>query len=300
MDSQFIRTIALLTLIENTTILHATELPLNMRFTSSLFLALSAIGRLAVAMDTLDYSGSIHALSYGNVETQGDATGTVWLNVSKFAADKLPNIQNDVGLYTLDNALALKSIAGLAAVAAQQQKWGDIVYLYNAFSMNGHVDYTTANSTEMRHGLLIAVLKADKSGVDPNLINLYIKTSSSPYLVEAFNSLYTTPVESLTKRWLREVCDGAHKAAVSACRNLAENIRFNATVKVGGPRNICKGGCCISWSANATFRLQNLYPAANYCVNACGSAGVSCEVFGVELQGTYLDQCLSNRAGGCE
>lgn len=270
-----------------------------MRLISSLFLGVSALGSLVVA-DTLDYSDSIRALSYGNVETQGSTTGTVWFNVSSFAVDKLPNIQANLGLYTLDNLDALKSIAGLAAVAAQEQKWGDLVYLYNAFSMNGHVDYIIANSTEMRHGLLAAVLKADKSGVDPTLIDLYIKTSSSPFLLEAFNSLYTSPVEPLTKRWWKEVCDGSHKATVQTCRSLIENIRFNATVKTNGPRNVCQRGCCISWSANATFQLQDLYPAANYCVNACGSVSVSCEVFGVELQGTILDQCLSNRASGCE
>lgn len=270
-----------------------------MRFISSLFLGLVALSKPVMTTDSLDYSGSISALSYGNVHMQGNTPGIVWFNVSNFAIDKLPNIQNDLGVYTLDNIHALKTIAGLAAVAAQEQRWGDIVYLYNAFSMNAHIDYTTANSTEMHHGLLAAVLKADKSGVDLDLIDLYIKTSSSPYLVEAFTSLYTSAIEPLTRRWWKQVCSGAHQAAKSACRNLADQIRFNASIKTGGPRSICRGGCCISWSANATFRLQDLYPAANYCISACGSAGVSCEVFGVELQGTYLEQCLSNRADGC-
>lgn len=200
----------------------------------------------------------------------------------------------------MDNLESLKSIAGLGGLAAKEQKWGDVVFLYNAFSMNGHADYTKASSTEMRDGLLSAVLKADKSGVDTNLVDLYVKSSSSPFLAEAFNALHTTPIDSIDKRWTKEICDNAHKALKSARRTLAENIRFNASVKTGGPRSICKGGCCISWSANATFQLENLYPAANYCINACSSASASCEVYGVSLQGKIVDQCLSNRADGCK
>ncbi|KAK2606226.1 hypothetical protein QQS21_003397 [Conoideocrella luteorostrata] len=270
-----------------------------MQLYPSLYLGILALGSLVIA-DKLDYAESIHALSYGNVETQGNAAGTVWLNISGFAPDKLPHIQHDVGIYSLDNMESLKSIAGLAAVAAKEGKWGDVVYLHNAFTMNGHAGYIKASSSEMRDGLLEAVTKADKSGVDSSLIDLYAKTSSSPDLAAAFEALHTTPVTSLEKRWTKETCSRAHQAAKNACRSLASSIRFNATIKRGGPRSICKYGCCISWSANATFQLENLYPAANYCISACGSGSVSCEVYGVSLQGTIVDQCLSNRATGCK
>ncbi|KAF7555894.1 hypothetical protein G7Z17_g1821 [Cylindrodendrum hubeiense] len=264
-----------------------------------------AMGSLSLAAN-LDYADSIHALSYGNVQTQGESGGIVWFNVTGFAPDKLPHIQQSLGVQTMDNIDALKTIAGLASVAAREGKWGDIVYLYNVFAMNGHAPYADASSSEMRDGLLSAVTKADKSGVDSDLIGLYIETSSSPLLVEAFNALQTTPAPSATpalsaarKRWNRAYCDNAHKAVASVCRTLVDSIHFNVSVKSGGPRNICRGGCCISWSANATFKLENLYNASDYCLSYCHTANISCEVYGVELQGTVLDQCLSNRANGC-
>ncbi|RKK82197.1 hypothetical protein BFJ71_g15343 [Fusarium oxysporum] len=267
-----------------------------MRFTTSITLAMS---RLALAVN-LNYADSIHALSFGNVKTEGEAGGVVWLNVTGFATDKLPHIQQDLGVHTLDNVQPLKTIAGLASVAAKQAKWGDLVYLYNVFAMNGHAPYAHASSSEMQEGLLSAVTKSDKSGIDSELIALYLKTSSSPLLVKAFESLHTTPVPSHThKRWDKINCDSAHRAVASVCRSLVDNIHFNVSVKSGGPRNICQGGCCISWSANATFQIENLYPAANYCLSYCHTANISCEIWGVELKGTMVDQCLSNRANGC-
>jgi hypothetical protein len=267
-----------------------------MHIISSIILAMSSLALSA----TLNYADSIHALSFGNVKTEGESGGIVWLNVTGFATDKLPHIQQDLGVQTVDNIKALKTIAGLASIAAKQAKWGDLVYLYNVFAMNGHAPYADASSSEMQEGLLSAVTKPDRSGVDSELIALYIKTSSSPLLVKAFEALHTTPVPSRThKRWDGTYCDSAHKAVASVCRSLVDSIHFNVSVKSGGPRNICKGGCCISWSANATFQVENLYPAANYCLSYCHTANISCEVYGVELKGTVVDQCLSNRANGC-
>ncbi|KAG5986617.1 hypothetical protein E4U54_005343 [Claviceps lovelessii] len=250
------------------------------------------------------YDSSIHELSYGNLNRPSDppSSGEIWFSVKDFPADKVPYIQQDVGIYTLDNLEPLKAIVQLSHKAAEQGKWGDVVFLHNVFSMNGHREYARATSPEMRQGLLAAVTKPDKSGVDMDLIDTYVRTSSSPVLMAAFNALRTTPVQQsdLAARWARESCGSNHLATKSSCRALIELIQFNATWTSGGPRNICRNGCCISWSANATFMVENLYNAANYCVRACGSAKVSCEVFGVELQGTIVNQCLSNRANGCE
>ncbi|KAG6207248.1 hypothetical protein E4U35_001141 [Claviceps purpurea] len=268
-------------------------------------LSLWVLGSMAVVDsqgNTLDYTDSIRALSFGNVEmkSSGASSGEIWFNVTGFAADKLPHVQQDVGIYTMDNLEPLRMVAGLGQAAAQQGKWGDLVYLYNVFSMNGHLDYAKATSSELQDGLLAAVTKSDGSGVDQDLITEYIKTSSSPALAAAYGSLLTISAASQhPPRWTRKTCSSAHQAVKSACRSLVESIHFNASVKTGGPRSICQGGCCISWSANATFQIQNLYNAANYCVSTCGTATVSCEVYGVSLQGTIVDQCLSNRATGC-
>ncbi|MCJ1262350.1 hypothetical protein MMC22_002220 [Lobaria immixta] len=264
----------------------------------------------------LNYADSLQALSYGNVALQGNSSGTVWLNVTGFAADKLPYIQNDLGIMSLDNLEPLGILAGLAETAASKGQYGDLVYLYTAFAMNGHADHVKVSSDQMRQGLLIAVTPPNSNTPDQGLIKLYAGTCSSSYISQAFLGLQSqtlatatsttdastataTSNSSLEKRWTKEKCSNAHKAAKSACRALISKLSGNVTLKTGGPRSICYQGCCVSWSANATFQYQNLTNAANYCVNACGSATVSCEVYGVSLQGTLVDQCLSNRADGC-
>ncbi|KAJ5490257.1 hypothetical protein LT330_007546 [Penicillium expansum] len=246
----------------------------------------------------LSYEDSVTALAYGNVATENSSEGTVWLNVTGFAADKLPHIQNDLGIHTLDNLETLTTLAGLTQEAAKQGQWGDIVYLYSAFAMNGHGEYLNASSVEMQESLLDAITDQDSGKVDSTLAELYASTSSSKFLAEAFQGL-KSKTSPQSKRWVREVCSSAHLAVKNSCRSLLENVRGNATWKSGSPRSICKYGCCISWSANATFQIENLTNAANYCINACGTSNVSCEVYGVKLQGTLVDQCLSNRATGC-
>lgn len=246
----------------------------------------------------LSYEDSIAALAYGNVATDTSSAGEVWLNVTGFAVEELPHIQSDVGIHTLDNLETLTAIAGLAQDAAKRGQWGDIVYLHSAFSMNGHVDHLNVSSVEMQESLLEAVTNRTSGKTDSPLVELYANTSSSTFLAEAFKNL-KSDANPQRKRWTKEACSTAHRAVTRACRSLLGNINDNATWKSGGPRNICQYGCCISWSANATFQLQNLSSAGNYCVNACASSTVSCEIYGVTLQGTVVDQCLSNRANGC-
>ncbi|KAG5961992.1 hypothetical protein E4U58_004024 [Claviceps cyperi] len=277
-----------------------------MRLPSNLgLLSLWVFGSMAVIDsqgNTLDYTDSIRALSFGKVELKSfsASSGEIWFNVTGFAPDKLPHVQEDVGIYTIDNLELLRIVAGLGQAAAQQGKWGDLVYLYNVFSMNGYLDYAKTTSSEMQGGLLAAVTKPDGSGADQDLITEYIKTSSSPSLAAAYGSLRIISAASHhPPRWTRKTCSSAHQAVKSACYILVESIHFNASVKTGGPRSICQSGCCISWSANASFPIQNLYKAANYCVSTCGTATLSCEVYGVSLQGTIVNQCLSNRATRC-
>lgn len=247
----------------------------------------------------LSYEDSIHALSYGNVALQGKSSGEIWLNVTGFQPDSLPYIQKDIGLLTLDNLEPLAAIAGLAQEAANKRQWGDLVFLSSAFEMNAFAEYVRASSEEMQEGLLVAVTGDSTTGANTTLIELYADTSSSAYLKEAFLKLHNASAATQSKRWLKEYCQRGHKAAKSACRDLVENLAGNITVKKGGPRDVCAAGCCISWSANATFEFRNLTNAANYCLSTCGSLKISCELTGVSLGGTIVDQCLSNRAKGC-
>ena len=256
-----------------------------------------------------NYIQQLSTLSEGALDTQGNSSGIVWLNVTNFAPDKLPYIQQDLGIYTYDNLDGLKTTASLAATAASNLKYGDLVYFFTAFAMNGYGPYVHVSSDEMQQGLLVAVTPQGSTTPDQKLIELYADTSSISSLREAFLALKTLTLDRPTapptspvpanQKWTKAACDNAHQALTSACKALIQNVSINATWKSGGPRSICQLGCCISWSANTTFQIQNLTNAANYCVSLCGNSKISCEVWGVSLQGTLVDQCLSNRANGC-
>ncbi|KAI5303185.1 hypothetical protein KEM56_007821 [Ascosphaera pollenicola] len=246
------------------------------------------------------YEEHISALAYGDVTPANASEGIVWLNITGFAPEKLPHVQNDQGIHTLDNFETLKDIAGLAQTAATNGQYGDLIFLHSAFQMNGYHEYLNTSSANMQEALLDAITDEASGEVDQSLADLYASTSSSKELADAFKTLKAANGDQLRKRWYKETCSKAHKAATNACRHLLNNVSVNATWKAGGPRNICKYGCCISWSANATFQVKNLTNAAQYCINLCGGGNVSCEIFGVNLQGTVVNQCLSNRANGCE
>jgi hypothetical protein len=278
----------------------------------------------------LSYHDSIQALSYGNIATSStEFSGEVWLNITGFAETEIPHIQTDMGVYSLDNARELQVIANLAQSAASKARWGDLVFLYNIFSMNGHPEYASVSSTQMQTGLLKAVRGkgATDSGPDERLIELYPNTSSAPDLEAAYRALpaqYTVQKQSQAmtsslvaaepgstsdatdKRaadWDRNqiVCSAAHVAVGAACIALLGRIRLDGSWKSGGPRDICYRGCCISWSANATFQVENLYNDAQRCYSVYveGSGGVSCKAYNVSLQGAIVNQCLSNRPDGC-
>jgi hypothetical protein len=219
----------------------------------------------------------------------------------KVERNELPYIQEAVGITSLDNARELQVITGLVNTAASQQQWGDVVFLYNVFSMNAHPEFASVASPQMQAGLLDAVRdRASNAGPDDRLIELYASTSSSPSLVEAFRALPDQYAKSQVKVGLstvpatepsatavakreahidrnRVVRSAAHVAVASACIALLGRIRLDTSWKSGGPRDICYNGCCISWSVNATFQIENLYNASQSCYSACvnASGGVS-------------------------
>lgn len=254
----------------------------------------------------IDYAGSLQALSYGNVPLQGNSTGTVWFNVTDFAVDvhKLPYIQTGLGIFSLDNFESLEFLVDLAETAASKSQYGDFIYLYNAFAMNAHVEYVKVSSKAMQEGLLVAVTPPGSNTPDQNLIKLYADTCSSPSIRQTFLGLEitvisTSPASPPQKRYTGISCSDQFAAARSACDNLRSLVTGNFLEISGGPRDVCLQGCCISWSGDADFQLDNLHEAADACSGYCTENSFSCVVNGVELQGTIVNQCLSNRPDGC-
>lgn len=110
-------------------------------FNKRSILALTVLLATGVQCHQLSYEDSVKSLAYGNVAINGSSSGEIWLNVTGFAVDKLPYIQHDMGIHTLDNLEPLNVIAGLTKTAATRGQWGDIVFLYNAFAMNAYVGF---------------------------------------------------------------------------------------------------------------------------------------------------------------
>lgn len=140
----------------------------------------------------LSYNNSIQALAYGNIATSSvESSGNVWLNITGFAENELPHIQEEMGIYCLDNARELQVIANLAQSAARKALWGDLVFLYNVFSMNAYPAYANVTSMQMQAGLLEAVCGkgAMGNGPDGRLIELYASTSSVPILEAVYRAL---------------------------------------------------------------------------------------------------------------
>lgn len=50
-----------------------------------------------------NYIQQLSTLSQRALNTIGNSSDIVWLNVTKFAPETLPYIQQDLGLYTYDN-----------------------------------------------------------------------------------------------------------------------------------------------------------------------------------------------------
>ncbi|PGH14834.1 hypothetical protein AJ80_05760 [Polytolypa hystricis UAMH7299] len=261
------------------------------------YVALIALGACVVqgipAPAPVPDSATIKTLLAGSV-TATDTKGVVYFTSPAFKADKLPHINLGVGVQSLDNLNALQSIGGLAEKAAKDGKWGDVVYLYNAFLLNGYNDSIALTSEAIQDGLTEAV------NGDSALIDLYRGTSSSTDLANAFENLAKQPTRKV-KRWDAITCDNANQANAGHCNTLLAAIQGDSSPKSGGPRNMCYSSCCISWSRDAYFQTQHLYNAAREAMNRCSLNNlVSSKVFGVTLGSTPgINQCLSNRASHC-
>lgn len=263
---------------------------------------LLGLGVVSASSPSPDYKERIAALVEGKTASHGGVSGDVWLRVPDAVKDKVPHLDTEAGLHSKDNVEPLKNIVELAQIAADNGKWGDYVFLHNAFSMNAHADNVKVSSESMKEGLRMAVAGNDNREPDAALINLYANTASSPDLAAAFKSLQKPGVSVLTKRWDKVQCSDRYKATRQWCNVLIGGISRATRRKKGGPRHFCFRDCCISWSRNANFQVSALSNAARGCLKECGGVGntVSCKVFGVELEGTRCNQCLSNRSNGCD
>ncbi|KAK3356610.1 hypothetical protein B0T25DRAFT_452449 [Lasiosphaeria hispida] len=88
------------------------------------------------------------------------------------------------------------------------------------------------------------------------------------------------------------------------CQNVI-NVLDSSNV-ADGYRAVCldqgNGQCCISWSKNTSRRIRQneLVPSARRSLNTCGDSNKSGQEWNVNLGGTCLSQCLSNRPTGCK
>ncbi|KAJ5108871.1 hypothetical protein N7456_005546 [Penicillium angulare] len=247
----------------------------------------------------VSYEDSVAALLWGNVASDMWSEGVAWLNVTGFAPAKLPNVQNNVGLLSLDNWEGLNAIVDLAQVAVNQGLWGDFVLLWSAFLLNGWSESLNVSSVQIKEALWKAVADQTSGEVDANLVELYANTSSSESLRKIFADLQSDANRE-DRDWNKVVCSGSNQAEKSHCASLIDYVQRSPDRVKWGVRAVCWRNCCISWNQNASFEMGLLYNAARACIDTCTrSDHVSCRATEVSLEGTVVNQCLSNRAEGC-
>ncbi|QPH11857.1 hypothetical protein C2857_003782 [Epichloe festucae Fl1] len=276
-----------------------------MHLSSSISLGLWALGSMAAASNKLDahaaHARAVQALvSDGSLGMQDESAAQVWFKASGLAPEHLPRIQEDVSLYTHDRGESLKAIADLGAAAAKAGAWGDVVYLFNVFSMNAHAEHAKVTSPQMRELLLAAVTKADGSGVDPVLIKRYAKTSSSPALAEAFKALGTNTV-TLISRDVQPTCEKDFQVDMADCQTLMAQIEDKNSHPAYSEIN-CYKTCCMSFFGRPrpAFRKIHLLPAYYSCVDHCGDGGqMSCKVH-QDLPGNPVTAVCFGMRSQCE
>jgi hypothetical protein len=95
-------------------------------------------------------------------------------------------------------------------------------------------------------------------------------------------------------------CSGSHQANTGDCYNLLAALSNDLNEIPHSPRNIRYTNCYASWSKPASGVRAELYSAAVDIYNTCNSNGkVSGLKRNVNIGGTVLTQCLSDRATGC-
>ncbi|KAH6855937.1 hypothetical protein B0I37DRAFT_338499 [Chaetomium sp. MPI-CAGE-AT-0009] len=96
------------------------------------------------------------------------------------------------------------------------------------------------------------------------------------------------------------VCSGNHQAPTGDCYNLLAALSNDLNEIPESPRNIRYTNCYVSWSKVAHGVRAELYNAGVDIYNTCNSNGrVSGLKRNVNIQGTTLTQCLSDRPNGC-
>jgi hypothetical protein len=142
----------------------------------------------------------------------------------------------------------------------------------------------------------------DEIEEDETLPEIWANSSTDGSLAAFYSDLASKAranTEVLVKR-SSVTCDGNHAPNSGDCASLSAGLRanFNAQVQ-SSPRNYCWGGCCLSWSASASFSFSFAAGQVDTCENACVQRGESCELRDVSAGGKNIDICVSNREDGC-
>jgi hypothetical protein len=96
------------------------------------------------------------------------------------------------------------------------------------------------------------------------------------------------------------VCSGNHQANTGDCYNLLSALSNDLNEIPESPRNIRYTNCYVSWSKVARGVRAHLYNAGVDIYNTCNSNNrVSGLKRNVNIQGTTLTECLSDRPNGC-
>ncbi|KAI5295489.1 hypothetical protein KEM55_006181, partial [Ascosphaera atra] len=242
----------------------------------------------------LEYTSALCSLANGTfAQNSTTAPGALWLNARGFNPTLLPNLQENVGVHTLDAYDELRTVVSLALTAAKYQKLGDIIYLFSLFRLNANFGMSSVDNEAMLDALWMGAKGGKltdssskaassktkrKENTEDYLLDLYIATSTSPRLANVYKEFkgwnqttYATTYKEKAEQgnvhssYEDDVGNGAPLISCSALLGLLK--QGVASPRYGGPRSVCYAGCCLSWSTDAVFDWKDVSPDVHrYCL----------------------------------
>lgn len=136
---------------------------------------------IGLAECTLDYSDSIKAIVYNQIDPNDNSTGDVWFNTTGYGlADYGFTEIDDIGVSTYSSFNYLKAITSLAGEAAKRGLHGDVVLLYYKFVYAGQHEATRLDSdSDMILDIAEMLMKAQSETGEHDGLSLYEVLTSS-------------------------------------------------------------------------------------------------------------------------
>lgn len=259
---------------------------------SILLFFVTSMAKSLVAATPTTYYESVNELVIGNVNYTTIANAHIDLEFTHEYA-----LLDGIDMVSFDKGPLITDIMTFHDYALEGSQWGDAAILELVIAYNAQpLDYL--NNAEIQE------YAAELTGYNATFLNILADSTSNPSIAEFFKKSASitekTPGEKFLAKRENTKCSSSHSPTSSDCSRLSSLLYAYGDLNFGStPRSYCGYGCCVSWSANATFSYSYAASELDFCVRACVNSNYSCEIFGDSVNGTLLDFCVSNRGTGC-